>query len=68
MTTTKTGLALKTLFTKLALAHYNEGRTEPVEADDPYFQSYLIMLMWSSIDDKELAHWVDYFQRKSAKK
>ena len=67
MTTTKTGLALKAQFTELALARYNEGRPEPVGADDPYFASYLINLMWSSVADEALASWVDYFQKKLAK-
>jgi hypothetical protein len=64
--TTKSGLALKEQFTELALARYNHDRTEPVGVDDPYFQSYLITLMWSSIPDSELASWVEYFQKQSA--
>jgi len=66
--TTKSGLALKAQFIELALAHYNEGRTEPVGADDTFFQSYLITIMWSSVADEALASWVDYYQRKSARK
>ena len=67
MPTTKSGLALKTQFTQLALAQYNHGKTEPVGADDPYFLSYLLTLMWSSIPDSELVSWVEYFQKKSAR-
>lgn len=55
---------LEKRFKELSLERYNQDKTEKVEMNDRWFQTYLEGILISMISKEEFESWIEYLEKK----